>query len=285
MKHTILISVMLGVAAVSANAADTQAVAPADTLKINTIITGNRVAGGDAATLLVPIATEMIGLPYEDVVKTDPTGMPRPGLDGFDDMSFVNTVIALAKMSVAPYNCSWKELPDYLAKVGWRRGEANNYASRMVYGSDWIVDNRSRNVISELTENYSTLYRTKSLDYMSRHRDEIPALKDSARYEAVRMVEFGYRLHKIPHLKREAIESKEILPEVKDGDIIMLLGNDSDFDFYTMGFVVRRPDGLHLIHASKADGKVVEEPETLGRYIKRNVKKIYGVRWLRLKDD
>ena len=270
---------------ISAHGADITAVSPADTLKISTILKNNRAAGADPSSLLIPIAVELTGLPYKDIVHTDTTGLPTAELDGLDEMSFLNTVIALSRMSVAPYNTSWKELPDYLAKSGWRRGEASNYASRMFYGSDWIVDNRARGNIADMTENYSTLYRTKSLDYLSRHRDEIPALKDSARYEDTRMVEFGYRLHKIPHLKREALESKDIIGEVKDGDIVMLLTPEPDFDYYTVGFIVKRNDGLHLIHASKVDGKVLEEPETLGRYIKRNVKKIYGIRWLRLKDD
>lgn len=49
-----------------------------------------------------------------------------------------------------------------------------------------------------------------------------------------------------------------------------------------MGYVVRRDDGLHFIHASERDGKVVEEPEVLGRYIKRHAKEVYGWRWIRI---
>ncbi len=53
-------------------------------------------------------------------------------------------------------------------------------------------------------------------------------------------------------------------------------------DVWEMGYVVRRDDGLHFIHASERDGKVVEEPEVLGRYIKRHAKEVYGWRWIRI---
>lgn len=238
--------------------------------------------GGDPSKICGPIATKLVGVAYVPINKEDTLGVPEIRLDGFDEFAFVNTVAALAKTATSPGYARPKDLEITLEKLTFRRGEADGFPSRMMYGGDWIVDNRSRGNVKELTEDYSDNFKTKSLDWVCRHRDEFAALKDSATYERQRMVEFGYRTFKIPHMKRESSDWKQVNPEIQDGDLIMLLTPQPDRDVWEMGYVVRRDDGLHLIHASERDGKVVEESEPLGRYIKRHAKEVYGWRWLRI---
>jgi hypothetical protein len=254
----------------------------ADTAKAMEIIREFHNPGGDPAKICGPVASRLVGVPYVQVTKEDSLGVAEIRLDGFDDFSFVNMVAALAKTATSPGHSRAKDLEMALEKLTFRRGEADGFPSRMVYGGDWIVDNRARGNVKELTEDFSNNFKTKSLDYVGRHRDEYVALKDSATYERQRMVEFGYRTFKIPHMKRESSEWKQVGPEIQDGDLIMLLTPEPDRDVWEMGYVVRRDDGLHFIHASERDGKVVEEPEVLGRYIKRHAKEVYGWRWIRI---
>lgn len=238
--------------------------------------------GGDPAELCAAIASKFVGVPYAEVTRQDSVGAVELRLDGFDQFSFVNSVAALARTATSPGVLLPRDIEMALENMSFRHGEADGFSTRMLYGGDWAIDNKARKNVKELTEDYSDQFKTKSLTWVTRHRDQYPALKDSATYERQRMVEMGFRTMKIPHMKRESTEWKEIAPELRDGDLIMLLTNNPDKDIYDMGYLVRRPDGMHLIHASASEGKVVEEPETIGRFIRKRAKEIYGWRWFRI---
>lgn len=253
-----------------------------DTVKAMSILREFTKPGSDPGKLCGMIAERLIGQPFAPITQQDSLGMVEIRLDGFDDFAFVNSVAALAKIATSPGGMHLKDLEVMLEKLTFRRGESNGFPTRMLYGGDWVVDNHSRGNVKDLTEDYSANFKTKSLEYVGRHPQEYAALKDSATLERQKMVEFGYRTFKIPHMKREMADSKGVLEDMHDGDLVMLLTNHPDKDILSMGYVIKRADGFHLIHISDKDGKIVEEQETLGRYIKRNSKEIYGWRWLRI---
>ena len=53
-----------------------------------------------------------------------------------------------------------KDLEVMLERLTFRRGEANGFPTRMLYGGDWVVDNHSRGNVKDLTEDYSTSFKT-----------------------------------------------------------------------------------------------------------------------------
>ncbi len=256
---------------------------PDDTVKAMALVRKYHNPGGDPSKVCADIAAELVGAPYVPVAKQDSLGVAEIRLDGFDEMSFVNTVAAIAKLSTSPGNAWPKDLGMELDKLTFRRGERNGFPSRMLYAGDWILDNKSRDNVKELTEEYSESFKTKSLEYASRHRDEFAALKDSATYDRQKMVELGYRTFKTPHMKRESFGWKGVAEDLKDGDLVVLMSNAPYTDMHEIGFLKKRDDGFHLIHASEKNGKVVEEAEPILRYVKRNAKTIYGWRWLRIR--
>ncbi len=253
-----------------------------DTSKVMTIIRENFYPGDDPANLAGKIAEEFIGVPRAEVTMMDSTGNLQVRVDAFDDLSFLNEVAAIARLSTSPGHKRINEYEKELENVTYRRGENKGFPSKMLYFSDWVVDNKSRNHVKELTESYSDQFRTKSLEKVSRSRDKYAALKDSATFEELKMVEMGFRTHKVPHLKREQASHKDIIEEMRDGDIVVLLTSDSATDALEIGFLRKRQDGFHFIHPSAEKGVVVEEADTFDRYLKRNAKRTYGWRWLRL---
>lgn len=254
-----------------------------DTLKAMEVVRKYYSPGATPSDLCDDIAMEYVGTKYVPITKQDTLENSQIITDGFDEMTFVNFVCASAKLATSPGYARPQDLSKILDQISYRHGQPEGFPSRMNYAADWILDNKSRGNIKELTEDYSDSFKTKSLDYVSRHRDEFSALKDSSTYDKMRMVEFGYRTFKIPHLKRESIQWKDISADLKDGDLIVLLSNEPDKDIYNIGFVKKSDDGFHLIHASEKEGKVVYEKEPLARYVKRNAKSIYGWRWVRVK--
>lgn len=253
-----------------------------DTTKVMTLVRENFNPGGDPASIAGKVAESLIGAKREEVTMNDSVSTLLIRTDAFDDMGFLNMVTAISRLATSPGHKRMNEFAKELENVTFRRGEEKGFPSRMIYFSDWVVDNKARNNVKELTEYYSDQFRTKSLEKVTRNREKYAALKDSATYEDQKMVEMGFRTHKVPHLKREQAAHKEILSEMRDGDIVVLLTSDPQTDALDIGFVRKRDDGFHLIHPSVDSATIVEESETLDRYLKRIVKRTYGWRWLRL---
>lgn len=197
-------------------------------------------------------------------------------------MTFPNLCLAAAKTSAL----NFRRVSDFFEAftgVDCRKGEYDGFTSRFHYGSDWIMDNIYRGNFKELTETYSggATFRTKSLDYVTRNRGLYPELADSVTFERMRMIEMGYRTHKIPHLKKETVNRKWLAEDIRQGDILVLLSGRQDYDVYDIGVVVIHEDGPHLLHLDPVTRTVVVEPDPLNRYFKRNGQQFYGYRWLR----
>ena len=254
-----------------------------DTAEALSIIREFHNPGGKPSDLVGKIALRFVGREYVPITATDTVCEPEIRLDGFDDMAFVNTVSALARCATQPGLIRPVDVAEMIESLSFRRGEANGFPSRMIYSGDWILDNRARGNVRELTEDYSDRFRTKSLEYVSRHPAEYAALKDSATLERQKIVEMGYRTFKLPYMKRESGDWKATIEELRPGDIVFILGNQDGMDTYQAGILVKQDDGYHLVHASQPDGKVVVEGDTFGRYMKRLAKHVNGWRWVRLK--
>jgi hypothetical protein len=68
---------------------------------------------------------------------------------------------------------------------------------------------------------------------------------------------------------------------VHDGDILAITCSKPGLEIAHLGFAVWRKDGLHLLNASQLHKKVVEEPMTLYRYLKKH-RSHTGIRVIRI---
>lgn len=257
-----------------------------DTLKANEIITLLKTSDGSKGKKMVIAAEALKNAVLDDYYKTDSIANLRLNLDSFTPLMFINSVIALQKASETPGVASWKNFATELENIACRRGENTGFPSIMFHGADWIADNVFRGNVRELTEDYmgGVVVKTKSLDEMTRNRSRYAALADEDNFEKVRMTEMGFRTHRVPILKKETIEKKEVTEDLKDGDIILFVPGGDGYDIYDMGIVAIRDDGPHLIHLSPRSKTVVEEEDNLQRYMKLMTKYFQGYRLLRLKD-
>ncbi|MCM1153280.1 MAG: DUF1460 domain-containing protein [Muribaculum sp.] len=230
------------------------------------------------------IASALVGAGADDYYYTDSIASLRPNVESFNPMSFINTVIALARAATKSTDPNVADFSTALRESWCRRGIDNGFPSIMWHVSDWASDNIYRNYITEITENYDgSIDRMKSLDYLTRHRDNFAALADSATYAKVRMTEMGFRTHRVPTLKKETIQKKQLLSDLRDGDILVMNPQEDGIDYRYIGFIVNREDGPHFIHYSPEQKKIVEEKEILPRYFKLKTKIFNGYRIFRLK--
>lgn len=255
-----------------------------DTVMVSRILQKAADNGGNLGERCVFVARQLVDTPWAPPLDNDSVGTIFINMHGFDRLGFVNTVLALAEASRQKLP-RVREFERQYESFSRRKGEDAGFASKLIYGADWIVDNVYRGNLKEMTEYLGGGgFKTKTLDYITRNRDQFPALKNEATYDKVRMMEMGYRSHRIPHMKKQSAGNKSLHELMKDGDIIMMLSPEFDFDIYDIG-VVEMKDGVpHLFHISRDNGKVVEDPYPMSRLFKLEGQHFYGYRWLRLQE-
>lgn len=255
-----------------------------DTIIINDLLLKYSSHPGTFGEKQIAIADEFDGFPY---AKGTLEGSPERltiCIDSLDGITFIENVVALTQ-AASSANPTWRNFADILQNIRYRKGKLNGYPSRLHYMSDWIGENIYRGNITELTEKFPATGSTRmTLDYMTRHIDEYPALQDSTTLEDIRMVEMGFRAYRVPFLKKQAIANKELLSSLKDGDIMVFVPKIAGLDASNVGFI-RIKDGIpYLYHASKEKGKVVLESQSIPYYLKHEGRTMMGFRILRLTD-
>lgn len=274
-------AVALMVTSAEARAYDMRIHCAEDTVKVSEILKGASALNAPLGQRIVYVAKQLEGLPLLPMPDNDEKGTCMVNMHGFDRLGFVNTVLALAEASSAKLP-RVEEFERQYESYTRRKGEDTGFASKLFYGADWIVDNVYRGHIKDMTE-YVTGggFKVKTFDYLTRHRDEFPALKDSATYDKVRMMEMGYRSHRLPHLKKQSITNKSLHELLKDGDILIMLSPEIDYDIYDIGFIEMRNGEPYMIHLSRENDKVTVDEYPVSRLFKLEGQHFYGYRWLR----
>ena len=210
-------------------------------------------------------ARRFIGTPYGAHTLEAPVGQDEAlvvNLDSLDCTTFVETVAALAATL----------------------GELDGYPSRLHYIADWAVDNIHKGILRDATLLMPrNSWMVRSIDFMTAHRDSYPALADSATFQRMRRIEFGYRNHRFPYLRTGDLTDRKLLAAIQPGDIVAFVSTLKDLDVTHMGIIVRGDDGsLRVLHASSTGGKVMISEQKLSDFMKRN-RQWSGIRLFRLR--
>ncbi|MCH5228643.1 MAG: DUF1460 domain-containing protein [Muribaculaceae bacterium] len=253
---------------------------PEDSIKVMEIIEHAR-KGNTLGEKIVAAAKSMEGIPFAPAADNDSIGTMVLRLDSLNQREFIYIALAAAKTAERSVP-TIREFENYLASVSRRKGLDEGFPSQFLYGADWIIDNVYRGNIKEMTEYLDGgSYRTKTLDYVSRHPEQFPAMANPDVADKVKVMEYGYRSHRIPHLKKQSIGNKTVKELLQNGDIIILSPMDSDFDIYDIGIISIENGEPTLIHMPKEEGKVITDPFPVTRRFKIDGQFFYGYRWLR----
>lgn len=227
------------------------------------------------------IARQFLGLPYVAHTLEGDNEMLTINTSQLDCTTFVESVIALA-YTVGEGGTSWRDYAKNLERIRYRDGNLDGYASRLHYISDWIINNSSRNNFSEVTKqipNASNI--TKTINFMSTHRDSYKSLADNDEYAKILDVEKSFVSHQYPYIKKINISNKSTSNALKDGDIIALTTKMNGLDVSHMGLIAIVDGVPHLMHASMKAMKVIIDPLPLYKYL-NNSKSLTGIRVIRL---
>ena len=285
----ILLMAVLPLAAPGSNPLETRFHNEAtDTARLNSLLVeGERTlgTGADAGTRVAFFARKFLGTPYVAHTLEAPDGEGEAltvNLDELDCTTFAETAAALA-VTLGEGRTSWRDFLYNLRRLRYRNGEVNGYASRLHYIADWGTDNIHKGTLSDATLLMPrNAWIVRSIDYMTRHREAYPALADSAQYERMRKIEYGYRNHRFPYLRTGDLSDKKILGALREGDILAFVSGMKDLDVTHMGILVREGGEWHVLHASQSAGKVVVSELPLKDFLKRN-HQWTGVRGFRVK--
>jgi hypothetical protein len=216
--------------------------------------------------LIVEVGHRFLGAPYEaGTLEGEGAEELIVNLRAFDCVTFIESVVILATLLR-----SGKSGPDDftagLERIRYRGGHLKGYPSRLHYFTDWLLDNGRKGIIRDITRELRGLPFEKSLHALTDRREEIPALRDSAAFRRMRVVEAA-----CSRRTRYVIPKDDLNRAAKgiaDGDIIAITTDEEGLDVVHTGIAVRLRGRLHLLHASSAAGKVLLSDGTLSRYLR-----------------
>lgn len=228
----------------------------------------------DAQPSTLYYARKLLGRPYvAHTLEVNDNEQLIINMRQLDCTTLVETVTALTLCAMKGKQ-TFADYVNMLTLLRYRKGEVNEYPSRLHYFSDWILDKQKMGIVSELQSPnppFSAVQKL-NLNYMSTHPQSYKAL--TAHPEWITIIEnqekelTGSRFYYIP--KDKVRNTRLLRSTIQDGDIIAITCSKKGLDIAHLGFAVWKSDGLHLLNASQLHKKVVLEPMTLGTYLSKH---------------
>jgi len=161
-----------------------------------------------------------------------------------------------------------------LTSLRYQSGYITDYTSRLHYFTQWIEDNTNKGLVYELQSPEPPFSATQIIDlhFMSTHATLYHSLTLHPEYvPLIKRYENSFIGRKFKYIPKILIEKNvKSLRAVADGDIIAITTSKDGLDIAHVGIAVWHKDGLHMLNASQIHHKVVEEPMTLGQYLKKH---------------
>ncbi len=208
------------------------------------------------------IAYSQIGKPYiGGTLDIDQEEKLIYQFDGYDCLTFVETVLALARITVKN-KVTLEAFKHELTSIRYNKGIINGYASRSHYTSEWISSNKQLGIIKDLSKELGGELMTNEVNFMSTHPQFYKALTaDStliSHIEKNEAVVNNTQRYYIPKSKLEACDNK-----IQNGDILVIATSKSGLDYSHLGFAYRPKSTkkLHFLHASSNEKKVILDGE------------------------
>lgn len=216
--------------------------------------------------LMGHIAGELKGTVYAE--KTLELSRDREigsvNLEALDCMTFVENTLGFARM----LKKGGRTPVDLIAEVSfmrYRNGLPVDYASRLHYMTDWLVDNQSKHVLKLLSDLPGAVAFTKKVGFMSTHPELYAQL--AAHPELIAKIKAQEEIINSRQLKFVPLDKiADVEHLLQTGDIVGVCADNPGLDIVHDGLIIRGADGrAHFMDASslKANRKVVLEPGSL----------------------
>ena len=189
-------------------------------------------------------------------------------LHQLDCTTYLENVLALSNLS-GKSKTSIRDFSNELEHIRYRKGNQNDYTSRLHYFTDWMFDNERKGLIIDVTKKIGGEPYQKMINFMSSHTSSYPALvSDTSLIGTIKQSEKELNNRKhfyIPEDKIQKIEN-----QIKNGDLIAITTKIKGLDVSHTGIAIHLNERLHLMHASSKAKKVVISDTPLAEMIQKN---------------
>lgn len=192
-------------------------------------------------------------------------------LDGFDCVTFVETVLSMAR-GVKAQDYTERTFRDNLLETRYRDGEMDGYCSRIHYFTEWVVENEARGIVEDVTEELGGERLDKRFNFMTSNRGSYPRLVDNDElFACIEDMEEGLATHTFHYIPQNEIRAS--YDGLRAGDVLALVTNIDGLDVTHTGLVYDAGNGTKgLLHASTSGGVLVS-PD-LQNYVTNNRRQI-----------
>jgi cell wall-associated NlpC family hydrolase len=186
-----------------------------------------------AAGRIDVLSRRLLGCPYQSdplIGSAETAEVFTTSLAGFDCVTFLETIIALACAS------NVEDFADLIRRIRYDKGRTE-WRRRNHYMTDWIRNNLREGILRRVS--------TRALPSVSKVR-----ILNAVRGLPARRAQMKW----IPKRGLTRLE-----PHLQTGDLIFFVSTRRTLDVFHAGIIVRAGQTLRMRHASRSQGKVVEQ--------------------------
>ena len=218
--------------------------------------------------LIPEIGTYFLGNVYVDkTLEVTDSEKLIVNLRELDCTTYAENLLALAR-TLKSDSATFSQFTRELEKIRYRDGDLQEYPSRLHYFSDWIYNNKQKNLIETPADSFGETY-PNDLNFMSTHPESYKHLKENPNYvEIIKQQEKEISSRDYFYIPKEEISDYEHL--MQEGDIVGLTTNIDGLDISHVGVLVEQNGKMHLMHASQSKRKVEISEEPLASFLKPN---------------
>lgn len=212
---------------------------------------------------LTALCTEQfIGSPYAaHTLEKEPEQLVID-LHEFDCTTLAESCLAIARC-VKMRDTLVESFARELQLIRYRQGKIEDYTSRLHYFSEWIVDNREKNILSTFSPGETFPHE---IHFMSSHPQSYAQLKSNPQNMAqIQRIEKRINAQELRFIPKEHLTEYE--PMLDTGDIVGFTTNIKGLDIAHVGILLRKGRQLFLLHASSSAQQVVQSKQTLANYL------------------
>jgi hypothetical protein len=221
--------------------------------------------------VIVQMGMQFLGSPYAAHTLEVP-GEERVvvNLRGFDCVSLCEASLVLAR-------CIKKGTPSYeaygkeLQRVRYRGGALDGYPSRLHYFTDWIDDNASKGILTNVTKELGGESVRKKINFMTSHPHSYRQLAESAEIvESMKRHEERLSEKEFMYIPKERVSASASF--IRDGDILAITTSIEGLDVLHTGLAVWQKRELCMLHAPEAGKKVSVTASSLDSYLRQRTR-------------
>lgn len=221
-------------------------------------------AGMPVNDLAVRIGKYFLNTPYGRSTLDNGDGEKLViNLRQMDCFTFVENVIALTRI-IRDRSMNFETFGSMLLKLRYRSGIIDGYASRLHYYSDWFYDNQLKGFLFDVTKDLGGQQGKKTINYMTKHPELYPPLKNSDLLKQMKQVEQDLMKRAVYRIRKTDLS---VDVPIKNGDVIAITTSQQGLDVAHTALAVFNAEKFHLLHASKEAGKVVISQKTIYEYL------------------